>query len=251
MKKISERRHTVLVILIIIAAVGIPIVLKETVLAYFFNIKAFSILYFMFFLLIYTSIYCIYQNYNYRKFINDEQAFRDIISKCCLINDSDIFNKKTNAEIERKYSFDFSYKTEEYNKYGNLNETEVIETILEQFRLDLSQKFLDRKILLYYYNWKDFSVEDCCLFLLSSFLEEHSCDHKFCDHKMLKYAETKDYEEGAHNTVYQLTEFANIYYKLYYRVGLLCENNEKIKELTVSANKIKETLDKQRIYKTV
>lgn len=159
---------------------------------------------------------------------------------------SDDSNKSNN-----NYSDDFSYKTEEYNKYGNLNETEVIETILEQFRLDLSQKFLDRKILLYYYNWKDFSVEDCCLFLLSSFLEEHSCDHKFCDHKMLKYAETKDYEEGAHNTVYQLTEFANIYYKLYYRVGLLCENNEKIKELTVSANKIKETLDKQRIYKTV
>lgn len=39
MKKISERRHTVLVILIIIAAVGIPIVLKETVLAYFSILK--------------------------------------------------------------------------------------------------------------------------------------------------------------------------------------------------------------------
>lgn len=59
MKKISERRHTVLVILIIIAAVGIPIVLKETVLAYFFNIKAFSILYFMFFYL-YTRRYTVY-----------------------------------------------------------------------------------------------------------------------------------------------------------------------------------------------
>ena len=48
-------------------------------------------------------------------------------------------------KLKENILFDFSYKTEEYNKYGNLNETEVIETILEQFRLDLSQKFLDRK----------------------------------------------------------------------------------------------------------
>lgn len=232
MKKKSERSRIIIIVITIILAIGIPIVSKDAISTYFFSTKAFSTLYVILFFIIYMLAYCIYNMYNYRKHLKKEEMFHDIISECCKTDNPKIFNIKADTEIEKKYSFD-------------VNEIEMVKTILDQFRLDLLQKFFNKKILLYYYDWENFSFEECYLFLLSSFLDEHRYDIEFSGYKMLEYIETKDCKEGGHGATYQLTEFANIYYKFYYRIELLCENREKIKTLTESANIIKDILDNQ------
>lgn len=130
---------------------------------------------------------------------------------------------------------------------------ETINKILEVYKNNLSHKFHTKKLTLTHKLSMLDDKEYFCLSLYNFLLKNKLSDHiSFSSDKIRMYAvlEIEYHSQMAYNRIYQLTDFAIVYYKLLLICNMYCLQNNKIKKTGIILNQIKdfkEAIDTRKI----
>ena len=189
--------------------------------------------------------YCVYLLY--KSYLKNE--LKNKISK---INSSEHFKP-----IDQIFKMQSLFEIEEKHKLSSPEEIENIKKILICFTNELNSDFWEDRLYLNYnlshLDYKEYFTLQLYYFLLENHLNKKDLFFHKCRIDMY-YVETVWYNEnGCVDYIYNLTDFAVAYHKLFLLCTLFCENNNRIlKILPFLSNKTKsksiiETLERGKM----
>ena len=105
----------------------------------------------------------------------------------------------------------------------------MVKDILAEFQKELIQDYFNNNLKIIKSKYA-IPAEHYFMFALTSFLEDHQCDHDFHGNAMqkerLSYKRYGDWGGPCYDATYSLTDFALVYHRLYYVAYLFCRSSK-------------------------
>lgn len=200
----------------------------------------------LFTLSILALIYCIYQIVQYRKNTN----FRELVA-WCVTKDNSLYRCNLrlrdyihNAQNRLRIPDEYRIQSDEWN---------IVNEILCQYQSDLKEDYFCGKAYIIKSKYV-IPGETYFMFSLSNYLDDHQCDREFLSYDMhketLSYKSCGSWGSPLYDAKYRISDFSNIYHKLFYISLLYCQEDEIINPKHVEywkCSNVKNILDSKEI----